>query len=81
MHGHSELIRIYRMHVCIGISERVTDISKDLKKDVDMTISIPKTIALHVRQQDEVSKTTPEEAKKLCRTPRFKCPHLNCNKP
>ena len=33
-------------------------------------------MTLHVREQDEVSKTTQEEAKKLCR---FKCPHLNCD--
>ena len=58
------------------LSERVSDISKGSKKDADMSVSIPKTMTLHVCQQDVVSETTPEEAKKLCR---FKCPHLNCN--
>ena len=58
------------------LSERVSEISKGSKKDADMSVNVPKTKSLHVCQQDEVSETTPEEAKKLCR---FKCPHLNCN--
>ena len=58
------------------LSERVTAISKGSKKDSDMSISIPKTMTLHVRQQDDVTKTTSEEAEKVCK---HKCPHLNCN--
>ena len=58
------------------LSERVTSISKGARKDADMSISVPKTLTLHVRKQDVVSKTTPEEARKMCK---FKCPHLNCD--
>ena len=58
------------------LSDRVTEISVGSKKDADMSISIPKTMTLHVREQDKVSKTTTGEAKKLCK---FMCPHLNCN--
>ena len=56
------------------LSDRVTKISRGSKKDANMSVLIPKTMTLHVRQQDEVTKTTSEEAKKLCR---YKCPHLN----
>ena len=58
------------------LSDRVTEIAVGSKKDTDMSISIPKTMTLHAREQDKVSKTTAGEAKKLCK---FKCPHLNCN--
>ena len=55
------------------LSDKVTEISVGSKKDADMSISIPKTMTLHVREQDKVSKTTAGEAKKLCK---FKFPHL-----
>ena len=58
------------------LSDRVTTISVGSREKADMHISIPKTMTLHVREQDAVSKTTQEEAKKLCK---FKCPHLNCD--
>ena len=54
---------------------RVSSISRGSKKDVDMKINIIKTKALHVRAQIQVSKTTNEEASKICK---FICPHLNC---
>ena len=44
--------------------------------NADMEINIAKTKAQHVREQDQVSKTTNAEASKLCK---FVCPHLNCN--
>ena len=43
------------------LSDRVTEISVGSKKDTDMSISIPKTMTLHVREQDKVSKTTTGE--------------------
>ena len=52
------------------LSDRVTKVSKGSRKVADMCISIPKTMTLHVRVQDEVSKTTAAEAKKICK---FKC--------
>ena len=77
--GYADDVAILEEGDAVGInrlSERVTDISKGSKEEADMSISIPKTMTLHVRQQEEVSKTTSDEAKKLCR---FRCPHLNCN--
>ena len=58
------------------LSVRITAISKGSKDEADMSISIPKTMTLHVSEQEKVSKTTAIEAKKICK---FKCPHLNCN--
>ena len=55
---------------------RLTSIAKGSKRDADMEINIAKTKAQHVREQDQVSKTTNAEASKLCK---FVCPHLNCN--
>ena len=56
------------------LSDRVTDVSKGSKKDTDMSISIPETMTLYVREQEEVSKTTTVEVKKSCK---FKWPQLN----
>ena len=57
-------------------SARVTSIEAGSKADADMVISIKKTKALHVREQEKHSKTTAEEANKLCK---FVCPHVQCN--
>ena len=41
-----------------------------------MHIAIAKTKVLHAREQDPISKTTPDEARAVCK---FHCPHLHCN--
>ena len=41
-----------------------------------MDVNIPKTKSLHVRQQEEVSKTTQNEARVKCK---FGSPHPGCN--
>ena len=77
--GYADDVAILEEGDAAGInrlSERITEISKGSKDAADMSVSIPKTMTLHVRKQDEVSKTTSEEAKKLCR---YECPHLNCD--
>lgn len=56
-------------------SDRVTTIAAGSRKDADMNISISKTKALHVRDQDEISATTAKEAKAVCK---FVCPHYSC---
>ena len=53
--------------------DRVDSISRGSKDDSDMILSKEKTVALHVREQDEVSDTTPEEASNICK---FICPHI-----
>ena len=55
------------------LTDRVGSISQGSRKDADMIINKEKTV--HVRDQDETSSTTAEEAKDVCR---FTCPHLNC---
>ena len=40
-----------------------------------MDLSTEKTLSLHMRKQDAVSPTTPEEA---AEQRKFTCPHLNC---
>ena len=57
------------------LSNRVDSISRGSKDDADMILSKEKTVALHVREKDEVSDTTPDEASNICK---FVCPHLNC---
>ena len=42
-----------------------------------MEISIKKTKAMRVYKQGEVTKTTAEEAKKICK---FACPNIGCTK-
>ena len=40
-----------------------------------MQVNIEKTVALHVRAQDQVSPTSSSQAKSICK---YRCPHLNC---
>ena len=60
--------------------ERVTAIAevsiKSSKASADMDVNIPKTKTLHVRQQEEVSKTTDEEVRSRCK---FQCLHPGCD--
>ena len=58
-------------------STRVTDIAQGSKQDADMEISISKTKAMKVCRQGEVSRTTAEEAKKVCK---FACPNIGCTR-
>ena len=58
-------------------TSRVTTIAQGSERDADMVISIPKTEVMHVCEQGEVSKTTQEEAKKICK---FKCLNVGCDK-
>ena len=60
----------------VKLSERISSVSAGARNDGDMDVSIRKTKALHVRQQDEVTPTTSEEAKQVCK---FVCRHLDCN--
>jgi hypothetical protein len=55
--------------------KRVSSVAKGSREDADMMISIPKTKVLHVRTQEEVSATTGNEARSVCK---FTCPHLHC---
>ena len=57
------------------LTDRVTAISRGSNRDADMFINIDKTKVLHVLQQDPVTSTTADEAKKICK---FTCPHHNC---
>ena len=59
----------------LALENRVSDISEGSSDDADMMINVEKTKPLHVRKQDPVSVTTPEEASRMCK---FTCPHLNC---
>ena len=54
----------------------VTAIAEGSKECADMNVNIPKTKSLHVRCQEEVSKTTGDEARARCK---FKCPHPDCD--
>ena len=49
------------------LSERVTAIVEGSKASVDMDVNIPTTKTLYVRQQEEVNKTTDEEARSKCK--------------
>ena len=60
----------------IKATERLTRIARGSSEDADMKIKIEKTKGLHVRRQDPITSTTPEEAKRVCE---FKCPHAMCN--
>ena len=57
----------------VRASERVSTIDVGSEVDADMYINISKTKAMHVRSQDQVTSTTKEEARKICK---FTCPHL-----
>jgi hypothetical protein len=46
---------------------RVTSIAAGSRKDADMEINITKTYVMQVGEQGAVSKTTDEEAKKICK--------------
>ena len=59
----------------VRIEERVDNIADVSEKVADMKVNAEKTVALHVRVQDETSPTSPDEAKAVCK---FRCPHLNC---
>ena len=56
---------------------RVSSISKGSEEDADMTLSIPKTKVMHVRQQDAVSPMTDQEENNACK---FICKHPGCDK-
>ena len=58
-------------------SKRVTAIACGSKKDADLVISVEKTEVMLVKEQGRVSKSTPSEAKKVCK---HVCPHLGCNR-
>ena len=58
-------------------TERVTAIAQGSTLDADMQISVAKTKAMHVCTQGEVTKTTNEEAVKVCK---HQCPHIGCTK-
>ena len=58
-------------------TDRVTNISRGSRKDADMDINIAKTEVTHVCEQDAVSRTTDEEARKVCT---HKCKHPGCTK-
>ena len=54
---------------------RLNSITKGSRDDADMSVNCDKTKGMQIRSQDPVSKTTSEEAKKVCK---YVCPHLNC---
>ena len=56
---------------------RVTAIAQGSWLDADMQINVKKTKVMHVREQGMVSKTTVEEAERVCK---FKCPHIGCTR-
>ena len=58
-------------------TSRVTSIAKGSKQDADMSINIAKTEVMHVCDQEAVSSTTNEEARKVCS---YKCKHPGCKK-
>ena len=57
------------------ITTRINDISEGSKTDADMLLNADKTVVMHMRNQDNVSPMTQEEALSVCK---FTCPHLNC---
>ena len=57
------------------ITERVNSISQGSKQDADILLNTDKTVAMHVRAQEEVPPATQDEAREVCK---FTCPHLNC---
>ena len=58
------------------ISARITRISEGSRNDADMDVSLPKTKVLHVCEQETVSKTSVEEASKICK---YVCDNEGCN--
>ena len=60
----------------LRLSERVTAIAEGSKKSADMNVNITKTKTMHVTKQEEVSRTSDEEAREKCK---FTCPHPGCN--
>ena len=59
----------------LRLTDRVGSISQGSREDADMILNKEKTVAMHVREQDAITPTTPEEAKDVCK---YTCPHLNC---
>ena len=59
----------------LHITNRVNNIDDGSDEDACMDINIENTVTLHVREQDETSPTSPDEALSVCK---FRCPHLNC---
>ena len=49
------------------ISTRVNAIAKGSKEDADMILNSDKTEVMYVRSQDEVTPTTVEEAREVCK--------------
>ena len=58
-------------------TDRVTSIAQGSEQDADMIISVEKTKAMKVCEQDEVTPTTNDEAKKVCK---FTCTNIGCTK-
>ena len=58
-------------------TERVTAIARGSEIDADMVISVDKTKTMKVSKQGPVTKTTTDEAKKVCK---FACPNMGCNR-
>ena len=49
------------------INTRVNAIAKGSKEDADMILNSDKTEVMYVRSQDEVTPTTVEEAREVCK--------------
>ena len=68
--GYADDVALIDRGDALGISratERVTAIAVGSKADADMSISIPKTKVMHVRSQDQITSTTTDEARKICK--------------
>ena len=77
--GYADDVAVIEYGNDVGVkrlSERVTAIAQGSKESADMNVNIIKTKAMHVRQQEEVGKTTSVEARAKCK---FKCPHPGCD--
>ena len=76
--GYADDVALIETGDAVGIerlSERVSALREGSKKSADMDVNIVKTKALHVRQQEGVTKTTQDEARAKCK---FACPHPGC---
>ena len=55
---------------------RVTSIAAGSRKDADMETNMTKTHVMQVGEQGNVSKTTDEKSKKMCK---FTCKNVDCD--
>ena len=74
--GYADDVALLNSSISVA-TERVTAIAKGSKADADMTINIGKTEVMHVERQRAVTKTTSEEAKRVCK---FQCRHAGCSR-